>query len=49
MNVSEEVWGEKVNRKIISLVWNLFFSVHLGIAFCRQLKGKKNLSESNIF
>lgn len=49
MNVSEEVWGEKVNRKIISLVWNLFFSVRLGIAFCRQLKGKKNLSESNIF
>lgn len=42
MNVSEEVWGEKVNRKIISLLWNLFFfSVHLGIAFCRQLKGEK--------
>lgn len=41
MNVSEEVWGEKVNTKIISPVWNLFFSVQLGIAFCRQLKGKK--------
>lgn len=48
----EKVWGEKVNRKIISLLWSLFFffSVNLSIAFCSTAKrGGGNLSESNIF